>query len=187
MYATEKGKVEVCEFLIEKGADIHFKNNNGENAIFIAGVNNRREAHNLLLKSGAVLQPNKDQWTPLGVALLIYKDFQAAKFLLEMGADIHEGNLRGAKLLNFCVVIGQDFKAGEFLLGNGFNIDDVDANGATTLILAVMGKKTDAYRFLIDQGADINMMDKNGKSPLFWAAFNSDTELCKYLIERGQM
>jgi ankyrin repeat protein len=53
MFAAEEGNAAVLKLLLDKGADVNAKSNDGQTALSIAVAANKNEAAELLRKAGA--------------------------------------------------------------------------------------------------------------------------------------
>ncbi|MEJ2202268.1 MAG: ankyrin repeat domain-containing protein, partial [Desulfuromonadaceae bacterium] len=94
-WCAEKGKIDLIELALEKGADIHATNKSGETALHRAAFVGKVDIIDFLLDQGArINQKNMYDATPLFVAVL-RNQLEAVKKLLACGADPsirnHEG------------------------------------------------------------------------------------------------
>jgi uncharacterized protein len=93
--AISNGSLEICEFLIENGADVHIEDQHQYTPLNLASYYNRVEICELLIKSGAEVNSKNSvkesplEWATLGGSL------EACEFLLKNGADITSKNQRG--------------------------------------------------------------------------------------------
>ena len=88
--ASYNGHTEIVKILIEKGASIHEKNNNGSTPLHYASDNGHTEIVKILIEKGAnIHEKDNDGWTPLHRAS--YNGHtETVKILIEKGASIHE-------------------------------------------------------------------------------------------------
>jgi ankyrin repeat protein len=96
-YAVLHGKLDVAKLLIDFGADINKRNNDGSTPLMMAGFlrGNPRQISEFLLNRGADIDAvNKDGCTALMIAIHNYH-FPKAELLVERGADIRIRNRLG--------------------------------------------------------------------------------------------
>ena len=87
MYATEMGRVDLLEILLENGSVTEMRNSSHDTALIIASRHDNVGIIAVLLKTGADIEAvNLDGQTPLMVAVL-HLSYKAARFLVENGAD----------------------------------------------------------------------------------------------------
>jgi len=89
------------KYLIERGADVEAKDNNGNTPLHLAVWSNHIETAKLLIERGADLEAkNKYGQTPLDWAS--YKDnIELAKLLLDAGADVEAKDVEGRTPLHW--------------------------------------------------------------------------------------
>lgn len=145
------GNYEICEFLIQNGAD----------------VNARRSKTS-----------NKD-WTSLMYASY-YSKLDIMNLLLENGAliDIRTPSLHSAYLI--AAQYGTP-DAVELLINNGAELNCTDSDGDSALICAAKNEQTDNIKLLIEYGVDINIRNKDGKRAIDYAKEKRMSDACKML------
>ena len=145
------GNYEICEFLIQNGAD----------------VNARRSKTS-----------NKD-WTSLMYASY-YSKLDIMNLLLENGAliDIRTPSLHSAYLI--AAQYGTP-DAVELLINNGAELNCTDSDGDSALICAAKYEQTDNIKLLIEYGVDINIRNKDGKRAIDYAKEKRISDACKML------
>ena len=106
MYATERGRIDLVEILLENGSDTEIKNSDNETALIIASRLDNVSIIAVLLKAGADIEAaNLDGQTPLMVAVLNFS-YKAARFLLENGAETNkcDSGILGYNILVTCKI-----------------------------------------------------------------------------------
>lgn len=148
---ASNGNYEICEFLIQNGAD----------------VNARRSKTS-----------NKD-WTSLMYASY-YSKLDIMNLLLENGAliDIRTPSLHSAYLI--AAQYGTP-DAVELLINNGAELNCTDSDGDSALICAAKNEQTDNIKLLIEYGVDINIRNKDGKRAIDYAKEKRISDACKML------
>ena len=71
------------------------------------------------------------------------------------------------------------------LLASGVPANVGDANGSTSLMLAVVNGHLQAARVLLDGGARVNAGNRGSITPVMLAVINEHPEVLKLLLERG--
>lgn len=167
-YATN---LKMVQFLIDKGADIHFKNDRGET--FLHTTDNKEIAKFLIKKGLKLNEKNKNGYTPLHRAS-IRANLEVMETLVENGShpDI--------SVLNYIILEAMryhelDFKKNkqtvEFLLNHGVDINSKDETGLTPLHCAAYNvvMNPNFLKILIQKNADPNIKNNKGETPLFMA------------------
>src|ERR1043166_6451590 len=127
--------------------------------------------------------------TPLLLAAR-YDHAQAARALLERGADVNARDKRGFTPLMRAVLNGSMETVQtitEFQPDLNAQTPDPDPNtsGSTALMYAVAKDRKDVLDMLLDAGADINESDVVVGPALTWAAAYDREEIAADLLERG--
>ena len=183
---------EIVKALIEKGADLTLKNNDGTCAFYgignlllreliLSGLDtskvinsdgstvlhnyaNNIEMAKALIKNGAdVHQKNKEGRTPIFYAWNV----DAFKLLLENGADIKAVDNHHNTLLHAAL----NPEVLSFLHGQGLDVNAKNDDGQTPILFA---ESADTLKWYIDHGADVKVIDKHGNSLLHSKTFNPE-------------
>jgi len=180
--AVQRGCVDkVREFLATTGIDS--KNGSESEALRAAIRSGNREIVDILIKSGAPLNPSVTAlWSPLGEAAFA-KHFDIMKLLLESGAKVDAPDRRGATLL---VSTGFfDATATKILLDAGADANATDREGATPLMRASGHGVKESVKILIEHHAEINRKDLSGRTALMHAAAGRHSDAIPLLLENG--
>jgi len=187
LIAAGNGDVATVQQLLDKGANIEAKENNGYTALMWAAEHGYVEAVKLLLDKGANIEA-KDQYgnTALVEAVEENKE-EVVKLLLSKGADV--SSLKYALIgraggCNSLVAIRPLVKV---LLMAGANLNTKASDGQTALMNSLTNAdcNMDAVRFLIDSGADVNAFNRMGGTALMYAAARGNADLVQALIAKG--
>ena len=167
-------KLESVKNLIGKGANPCLENNDGHNSLHCAVSGGDPDIIELLLSNG----PDIDSRTGEGSTPLIIASFtgnvDAAKYLLEKGADPSLQDNYGWNSLHFA---SQFDDRGMILqiLTQVTDIESRNADGLTPLMIAVLHGTLQGVKCLLERGADPFSEDNLGRNSLDLAlAFNSD-------------
>lgn len=186
-YAARIGKAEVCQVLVDAGADVNAKSKYSRHtALMYAAWNGHDEIVEFLLSHGADATLVGDD----GETILACKQLNSVsnpiiyKRLIEAGADVN------ARCKEFSHKEGQtpllranSYEVVKMLLEAG--ADPHASDGYDTPLKLI--SDIEACRLLIQYGADVNARgDEEDWTPLMCAAgFDGTVEKCKLLIEHG--
>ncbi|XP_055944745.1 serine/threonine-protein phosphatase 6 regulatory ankyrin repeat subunit B-like [Argiope bruennichi] len=108
---------------------------------------------------------------------------EIARLLLLNGAD---PNVRDPfSPLDMAIRIG-DYEMVETLINNGANITQQDADGNSTIELAIFSKNLDIMERLLERSKfDINLKGRSGHTLLHYAAISGSLQLVKHLVAKG--
>ena len=154
--------------LIDCGADMEVKDNDGDTALMLATGYGSFEDVKLLIDSGADIryQRPKDGITMFLHAARSSKDGPGKmQLFLDCGANIGETYDHGLTALHEAARLDRTENI-EFLLNLKANIDAQDSEGHTPLIWAVQHGQTASVRLLIDSGANLDLKDWRGNTAL---------------------
>ena len=173
-WAAQDGYFEMVRFLVEDGADIHIRDENGWTALMWAAEGGHLEIVKFLVgRDAKVNARNNSDWTAL---------MQAARgghldvvcFLVENGADIHIKNKDGETAL-MRAAWGGRLEAVKFLVSKGGegDIHAKDNSGWTALMKAAVSGHLEVVKFLVDLGAEVNARNNSQETAMTWAVVGS--------------
>jgi L-ascorbate metabolism protein UlaG (beta-lactamase superfamily) len=148
------GHVETVRALLEAGADVHQKSQDGRTAIFaVASGQGSTEIGRMLIDKGAAVDlADQNGTTPLGLAVQ-NSLAEVAELLLKNGADINRpSGPFGWTVLHYAAVRG-DKSMVELLLDKGADLGVTDSDGKTSLDLAASHGHSDVAEILASRGA----------------------------------
>jgi ankyrin repeat protein len=215
MYESIRGFLSRVKLLLENGANISSRSEDGETALFHAIINkNEQIVYELLKNKADANSASKYGITPMMYAARFFPDSIPLLFIydaqLEARDDtgltaimyaIHYKNKEAVELL---LDAGADVNArnndGEtpimyaarffpdvigLLLLLGARKEDKDEDGNTALILAVHTQDIDAIKLLLEADADVNEHDTAGVTPLMVATEFPPNSIMPMLLKRG--
>ena len=192
--------------LLNKGADINFRDENGNTALFYGAVQGDEDILKILIEYGADINiKNNYGMDPLFYCLFYSSSnnkVKTMKKLIEYGADVNSKYDNGNNLLVNSACKGK-IKIVKLLISKGASINVKDKNGRTALMEAIKhgylkiidillkagaecsNEEREKIDYLIKERNDINFVNEKGETALLLAVANEDLELAKSLIENG--
>eukprot|EP00075_Anas_platyrhynchos_P024748 XP_027314001.1 protein TANC1 isoform X3 [Anas platyrhynchos] len=182
--AAGRGKLEVCELLLEHGAVVTRANRRGIPPLFCAVRQGHWQIAKLLLKHGSdVNLSDKQGRTPLMVASC-EGHLSTVEFLLSEGAAISSLDKEGLSALSWACLKGHR-EVVQYLVEKGATTDQTDKNGRTPLDLAAFYGDADIVQYLVERGAMIEHVDHSGMRPLDRAIGCRNTSVVVMLLRKG--
>jgi len=174
------GQVETVKLLIDKGADIEAKSNDGLTALICAAGAGQVETVKLLIDRGADIEAkNNDGLTVLMCAASMGQT-ETVELLLNKGADIEAKNKdkANATALICAAAMGQT-ETVKLLINKGAEI------GANALMAAASNGQTKTVELLLNKGVDIEAKNNDGWTALMFAISEGHTETVALLLDKG--
>ncbi|XP_058520499.1 protein TANC1 isoform X3 [Ochotona princeps] len=182
--AAGRGKLEVCELLLERGAAVARTNRRGVLPLFCAARQGHWQIVRLLLDHGCdVNLSDKQGRTPLMVAAC-EGHLNTVEFLLSKGAALAALDKEGLSALSWACLKGHRAVV-QHLVEEGAEIDQTDKNGRTPLDLAAFCGDADTVLYLVEKGAVIEHVDHSGMRPLDRAIGCRNTSVVVTLLRKG--
>ena len=203
-WATMMGEIEAAKLLIEHGADLNVRQEDGGTPLHIAVTLGRAEIAELLIKEGAdVDAKNRGGQVP---ASGLHIPWGMLKFMMGMfdikleQKEVEAGRAKIAKMLNVEFVsrpqraandvwdaafIG-DFDMVKKAVSDGLDVDARNpVSGDPLLFTASLMGHTDIVSFLLEKGADINIQNRDGNTSLHAAAFLGRADAAELLLKHS--
>ncbi|XP_047399722.1 protein TANC1 isoform X10 [Sciurus carolinensis] len=182
--AAGRGKLEVCELLLQRGAAVSRTNRRGVPPLFCAARQGHWQIVRLLLERGCdVNLSDKQGRTPLMVAAC-EGHLSTVEFLLSKGAALSSLDKEGLSALSWACLKGHRAVV-QYLVEEGAEIDQTDKNGRTPLDLAAFYGDADTVLYLVEKGAVIEHVDHSGMRPLDRAIGCRNTSVVVTLLRKG--
>jgi len=109
---------------------------------------------------------------------------EAAKILIEHGADVNDADQKGNFALMSAACNGYPWLVA-LLVEKGANMQMALSDGNTPLMCAVLGGHVDAAKALLEKGANVNAKTEGGVSALNIAARAGNIDLVKMFLAQG--
>lgn len=202
-HAIWNDRVDMAKFLIAKGADIYYENNDKESYLF---HNKNKDLVKYLLEKGLdANKRSKSNTTPL----FFVGSVEIASLLIAHGADVNAKNDHGLsplfsnRLKDVCDLLikkGANLSAKdkngcsglfhvsdpvlyEMFIRKGLNVNERNKYGQTPLHEVVVRlsepEKGQIVKILLDNGAEVNVRDDYNKTPLHYATGEKTVALLK--------
>ena len=212
---TEPDMLERVSQLLEKGADVKARSQEGETALTLASNKSQLSVVKRLLTAGADPAARDEEGnTALSLAakkgnaelvtlLLAFKPAvpeltqallkaaerddatEIARQLVELGADVKAKDEKGETALLFAASRG-NLNLARLLLDRGADPNARNDYGRTVLCQASgYDAKPELVRLLLEKGANPNLADSEGETPLMLAASFNNLEILKLLVSKG--
>ncbi|XP_021121598.1 protein TANC1 isoform X2 [Heterocephalus glaber] len=182
--AAGRGKLEICELLLERGAAVSRMNKRGVPPLFCAARQGHWQIVRLLLEHGCdVNLSDKQGRVPLMVAAC-EGHLSTVEFLLSKGAALSSLDKEGLSALSWACLKGHRAVV-QYLVEEGAEIDQSDKNGRTPLDLAAFYGDAETVLYLVEKGAVIEHVDHSGMRPLDRAIGCRNTSVVVTLLRKG--
>lgn len=185
MIASSYGHYDMAKALIDNGALVNLRADDGFNALMEAVRTGNIEIAKLLIEHNSDINiKNKDGKNMIMIACEKGNE-EMFNILIENNADINEKSSWGASALIYASEKG-NINIMQYLIDNGIDVNGkADDNGDTPLLWAVTGQNPyEASKLLIENGADINATNDSGVAPATILAA-STPKVVKLLKDNG--
>ncbi|XP_048249106.1 serine/threonine-protein phosphatase 6 regulatory ankyrin repeat subunit C-like [Haliotis rufescens] len=181
MHAASRGKKEVFDFLVSKGADITLTDNNNNNNIHLACLGGNKPLVEYLLPKTDINIRGSMGWTPVMYAAARGKK-DVFDFLVSQGADITLTDDNNDNILHLACFVGNKPLVEYLLRKTDINIRG--EMGWTPVMKAAWSGNKDVFDFLVSQGADITLTDDNNNNILHMVCEGGNKPLVEYLLPK---
>ena len=182
MMASFTKNREILEFLIENGADVNAKNNDGWTILMLACRWEQIHMVEMLLKNGADVNAKHNKGNTALMIASFTKNLKIVEFLIEKGADVNAKDKYGETAHMRC----RDSTIVELLLKNGADVNAKNNDGWTILMLACRWGHLPMVEMLLKNGADVNAKDNEGNTALMIAIqYAQNNVFISMLLDNG--
>ncbi|XP_067648871.1 ankyrin repeat domain-containing protein 50-like [Haliotis asinina] len=185
MVAVIYGYRDVCELLMQNGADVSHVDDNGDNVLHLACKGGQMDVVKYLLSQASVdiNTRGKGALTPLMVAVT-YGHNDVFKFLMRNGANASQVDDYGNNVLHLACR-SREMDVVKYLLSQtSVDINRKGDKGRTPLMVAVIYKYRDVFEFLMQNGADVSQVDDKGDNVLHCACLHGQLGVVKHLLSQ---
>jgi uncharacterized protein len=178
--SAKNNNLEKVEELINRGADINFKDEFNFTPLFWAVFFEKNiDVVRLLIEKNADLNVLNKEGTLLILAVK-NGNTNTALLLIEKNANFNIQDNDGCDALYWAIHFNEK-KVLRELIKSGANLNAQNNFGGTALIKAAWNNDAYIVHLLIENGADLNLQDKEGKTALDYAKKNNYTEIIELL------
>ena len=193
--ALYQGHAGVAQLLAEHCVDVDDRGFDGQTILHLAVIRGLLSTIRILIERHAVIMARDSEGrtllhisidqTPRGI------DFDTARLLLELGADVHAQDNDLSTPLYRASCWGC-FKIAQLLLEHGANINERNKEGRTPLhgvVVLLNDNMPDDYfdimPLLLTHGADVDALDNGRDSPLHFSSYRGHVKAARILLEHG--
>lgn len=193
MWAGMKGDYETIKFLINKGGDITFTDNKGNNlqTYTAMGGTSDPKVYELYKRSGLKLaEPNRNGGIIIHYLAQHASSIKAFSYFIKEGLDINAVDNNGSNIFHYAASQGNP-KLLKQLISEGFDPKATNNLGENAYYFAARGKrgfqnKVDIFKSLEELGLKPTIVNKNNSNILhFLAASNKNDEVLSWALEKG--
>jgi ankyrin repeat protein len=185
LLAAMRGDVKAVSAVLDKGADVNMRHEDGWSGLLLAAVNGHSPVAQVLLVKGAKVDAQEKL---MGQTALIWavKGGHTAlvKALLKAGAKVNARDKYGGTALTRAANSGKAAIV-KTLLKAGADINAREYDGDTALIEATAGSHLEIMQELLKAGANVSDKDLEGRTSLMIAAMTGTDKAVKVLLDAG--
>ncbi|XP_028256866.1 protein TANC1-like [Parambassis ranga] len=159
--AAGRGRMEMCVFLLERGAGPEIPNRRGMVPLLSATKHGHTQIVELLLKQGADANVSDKQGRTALMLASSEGHVSTVELLLSKGASLSSADQEGLTALGWACMKGQK-GAVQLLAEAGADLNHPDRQGRTPLDLAALSGDADMVHCLVEHGAVLERADSNG-------------------------
>uniref|UniRef100_A0A7N8Y465 Tetratricopeptide repeat, ankyrin repeat and coiled-coil containing 1a n=1 Tax=Mastacembelus armatus TaxID=205130 RepID=A0A7N8Y465_9TELE len=182
--AAGRGRMEMCAFLLERGAGIEIPNRRGMVPLLSATKHGHTQVAELLLKQGADINVSDKQGRSALMLAASEGHLSAVELLLSKGASLSSTDQEGLTALSWACQKGQKGVV-QFLVEEGADLNQPDRLGRTPLDLAALNGDADTVHYLVEHGAVLERADCNSARGSDRTAGCQNPALVASLLKKG--
>jgi ankyrin repeat protein len=171
--AASTSSVECAELLLAHGASLDDKDNNDNNALMPAALNNSPEAR---------CTHTHTHWLAV---VACGGGVKMVRWLIGKGLDVNAGNKDRETPVSLAAAGGQVENL-RILIEHGAKVNRVRSDGRTPFLVAGLTGKLSTIRYLLSNGhASVAERDRSGGSVLLYACLRGSVECLEFLLSQG--
>lgn len=183
--AIQNDEINLSKKIIERGANIDFRDISAKTALMYAAEKNQIELVRLLIEKGADLKKTDDYGKNALAYSIEGKYSEISEYIIEKSnkerlSKAWGGNGKTPLSLS---LLNNEIKTAKLLISKNVNIDYIDCFGKTALNYTALTNNLEGLKLLIKNGANVNITDKNGNGALSFLIEQNNLEGVKTLNE----
>ncbi|XP_041839475.1 protein TANC1-like [Melanotaenia boesemani] len=182
--AAGRGRLEMCAFLLERGAGLEIPNRRGMVSLLSATKHGHTQVAELLLKQGADINVSDKQCRTALMLAASEGHTNTVELLLSKGASLSSADQEGLTALSWACMKGQKSVV-QLLVEAGADLNQPDKQGRTPLDLAALNGDADMVHSLVEHGAVLERADNNGTRGSERVAGCQNPALVASLLKKG--
>ncbi len=186
-WAAASGNLEIVNYLIEKGADVHYKDSHGDAVIAYAAASGNKNltVYEALFNAG--VDPSttyEDGANLIMLAIANDPDLVITEYFISKGLTLDAKDLHGRTVADYAIKLG-NIQLLEKLIAKGIHPTD------QALFFAAQGSRAkvnglEVYQYLIETlNLNPKVLNPNGATILHALARRGDNTLINYFVEKG--
>ncbi|XP_065333887.1 ankyrin-3-like isoform X2 [Cloeon dipterum] len=185
-YSVRSNRLDLLEYIYEKGISINDRNLSGNTPLLTAAATGSLEVFKFFIEKGADLKAtNSDEFDALFLAAK-YGNLDVVKYLLNLGKfDVNRKTSKGHYPL-LLASVNDNLKVIECLLEAGADINLRGVHGFTPCLAAALHANVETLKLLVERGADLHVVDNMLADPFQIACDSDDIDKIKYLVSIGK-
>ncbi len=184
--ACQYGQVNLVNYLISQGANVHATDCMGQTPLWFASFNGHVEVIKLLIEYGANVDYARVDGQTLLHAATQGTRIETVLYLVEnLHVDINAKDFNGNTALHIASRTLYT-KIAVYLISKRTNVEEENKHGKSPLSWATFYRNVEAMKILMIYGANVEHIDSDGNRPIHTAAQNGDLAAMKLLLEGSE-
>ena len=173
---------DVVQVLLDAGADIESKNNDGRSPLHSACASGKHDAAKMLVEAGADVRATDNEGSACLTLAAYFGDPETVGYLVGLkGVDVdHRDAERNSALI--LAVHKEHPGVAKVLIDAGADIESKGNKGRSALHRAGEAGVLAVVKMLVEAGANVRATDNEGYTSLHVAAYFGQTEIVRYLV-----
>lgn len=163
-WAIKRGDLNICQLLIDHGADLNVTLKNGTTLLYVAMDSKQIPAAKFLLERCVYTEK---QLNSAYLRAIVDNFHQGIKLLIEHGCVVNNVSSEGNTPLHFAALY-ESHRSIQLLVENGADLNRSNINGMTPLHIATQLCSSQSIQLLYDNGANPRVVDNDGWSPMLY-------------------